>query len=125
AGMKTIHVFDMTQPIIDQPELLIRQGGSHTATTVMTTDDNVSHLKYIYCIIEHTEQIHITVDNYIGNVAMNEYFARFGIGDLIRRYSAVGATYPQYWRLLPFRETLEKIGIISECLFYKFFISFK
>src|SRR5690606_9277371 len=69
AGMKTIHVFDMTQPIIDQPELLIRQGGSHTATTVMTTDDNVSHLKYIYCIIEHTEQIHITVDNYIGNVA--------------------------------------------------------
>ena len=38
--------------------------------------------------------------NYVGNVAVNKHLARFGIGDLVGRYTAIGTAYSQNRRVL-------------------------
>src|SRR6185503_6608560 len=68
------HVLNVTQPIIDQPELQDVHRSLNAATAVVATDDYVIHFEHIHCELHHGKTIDVCVDDDIGNIAMDKHF---------------------------------------------------
>lgn len=93
-------ILDMSQPVVDEPMLMILQRRLDPAAAVVTTDDNVLHLEHIHRKLDDRQAVEIGMDDDIGDIAMNKDFTRPEIDDLIRRDAAVGAADPKIFRRL-------------------------
>ena len=51
--------------------------------------DHVFYLQYVHSIVEHAEHVHVGMNANVGNIPVNEHFARFGAGNLVGRYATV------------------------------------
>ncbi len=79
----------MTEPVIDQAVIHIFQGCLDTTTTIMAANDNVLDLENLDSIVNDRETIQVCVDYDICNIAMNKYFTRHQVHDLVCRNPAV------------------------------------
>ena len=43
-----LHILEMAKPIVDQPKLVVAQGGQYPTATVMPTNDDVLHAEHIH-----------------------------------------------------------------------------
>src|SRR5476651_669415 len=84
---------------------------AHSATSVMSNHDNVFHLQYIDCELEHREVIRILWWSEIGYVSVHEEIARIETDDLVGRHPAIGAANPKILRCLLTFESAEEVGI--------------
>src|SRR3569833_687743 len=98
--MQAVNIFDMDQPVVDQPELLVAHSRYYTPAAVVPRHDDVFYLQHIHCIIQYRKHIHIRMDHHIGDVAVYEYLARLGIGDLVGWFLVVGEHYTHLWWVL-------------------------
>jgi hypothetical protein len=81
------------------------------AASVVAYDDDMLHLENLDGELKGGGEVGIVRDRQVGNVAVNEHFARVEIDDFGRRHTAVRAPYPKVaWPLLA-DETTEKTGI--------------
>ena len=55
----------------------------------MTADDDVLNFNYVHRKLYDGKTIQVRVHNNIGNIAMNKYFARWQVYDLVGWHSAV------------------------------------
>ena len=68
----------------------------------MPADDDVFYLQHFHGKLNDGEAVHIGVNDQIGDVPMDEHFARLNPHDRIGGHAAVGATDPKKLRrLLP------------------------
>ena len=84
----------LPQPVIDESELVIAQGREHAAAAVVAADDDVPHAQDVHCELDRRKAVEVAVGNDVGDVAMDEHFARQEADDLVGRNPAVGAADP-------------------------------
>lgn len=86
---------DGLKPMIDQPEALAADCGANTAAAIVPANDDMFHMQLLYGEFDHGEHIQISRVDEVGDVAMDEHFARFQSGDHIGRHAAVGTAHPE------------------------------
>ena len=106
------NVFDVAQPIVAQSEPVAPQRRLHAAATVMSADNHVLDLEDFDRELHDRQTIQVVVDDEIGDVAVDEQFARRQPNDLIRGHAAVRATNPQIFRRLLTRQFAKKFRVV-------------
>lgn len=107
----TLHVLNMSQPVVDQSQAVVTESRQHATTAIVSTDDDVSNPQGIDSKLESRQAIEIGVYHKVGDVSMNEHLARQQADNLIRRNATIGTANPQILRGLLAREPAEEIGI--------------
>ena len=110
-GIEADDVLDMPQPVVDQAMFAVLQRRLHPTAAVVTTDDDVLDAQDIDGELQHREAVEVGMDDDIGDIAMDEDFARRQVDDLVGRDATVGTADPEVVRRLLPREALEEAGI--------------
>ncbi len=114
----------MPQPIVNQTKARIFKRGFHAAAVVMSANDNMFNLKNINGKLNYRKTIHIGMNNKIGDVSVNEHFARQKSDAVGRRDAAVGTANPEKFGRLQSGKFFKKLRIaflqISRPLFVLF-----
>lgn len=72
-GVLLFHeVFDVFQPMIQQPGGLVFKDGLNATAVVMATDNNVLHAQEINGVLQNTHEIDVCVDDLVGNVTADK-----------------------------------------------------
>jgi hypothetical protein len=117
AHMPKCDIFDMPQPIVYKARGAPFGNSVHTAATIMTDHHNVLYAQCFDSILQYRETIKVGVNDDIGDVSMNEYFARIETNDLVCGHPTIRAPDPQVPRRLLSRQTREKFGILAQPVF--------
>src|SRR5262249_10348379 len=99
------------KPVIDKAATLSVDSGAYAATTIVADHENVLHLQDVGGELKPGEVGRILRRRQIGNVAMNEQFARIEPDDFVGWDTAVRAPDPKIFRRLLAGETLEETRI--------------
>ena len=94
-------VLHVTQPVVDEPELLPLVGGPHSSAPVMAADNHIPDAEDVDGKLQDREAIEVGVDDEIGDVSMYEQLAGKQADNLVSGNAAVRTAYPQVpWGLL-------------------------
>lgn len=106
------HVANVTEPVVDQTQVMVFAGCFHAPAAVMTTNDYVLHLENGNRILDYAETIEVGVNNDIGNVSMYKDFAGGQTDNLICRHAAVRTADPEILGALFLTEFLKELWIV-------------
>ena len=95
-----LHVLVVSQPVIDEAEAQITVCGLDATVAIVTDDENVLYTQRIDPVLQYRQAVEVAVDHLIGDVAVDEDFARQQACDLVGRYARVGTADPQILRFL-------------------------
>ena len=96
-----LHILEMAKPIVDQPKLVVAQGGQYPTATVMPTNDDVLHAEHIHRELDCGETVQVGMNNYVGDVAMDEHLSGEQTDNLVGRHTTIRAADPEVaWCLL-------------------------
>ena len=73
--MQGANILNVTQPVINQSQVLVLQRGQYSTAAVMSTDDDVFDEQHLNCILNCGKTIEIRVHYNVGHVAMHKHFA--------------------------------------------------
>src|ERR1700751_2692149 len=105
-----VKIFDLHEPIIDQAVVCGRHGGLHSATTVMSPNDNMFDPENLHRVLNDRNAVQIRRIDQIADVSMDKQFSGHQTNDFVRWYSAVSASDPKkLWGLL-LRQLAKIIG---------------
>ena len=97
-----VHVLDVAQPVVGEADAPVLERRRDAAAAVMAADDDVLDFQHVHGELHHGEAIEVRMDDDVGDVAMDEQFARAQSHDLVGGHAAVRASDPQVaWPLLP------------------------
>ena len=68
-------------------EIVVR--GRDPSAAVVAADNDVFHLEHVDGVLQHRKAVQVGVHHDVGDVAVDEHFARREVGDLVRRNAAV------------------------------------
>jgi hypothetical protein len=88
-------VLHVAQPVICEAKFEILHRSLDTAAAIVAADNYVTDLQQIYCELQHRQAIEVSVDNYVGDISVDEQFARGEADELSWRYATVRTTNPQ------------------------------
>ena len=120
--VNSVHVFDVSQPFVDQPKILVGEGVLHAATAVVTAHNHMFDLEDFDRILQNAQHVEVGVDHLIGDIAMDEQLPWRSSRDLFGRNPAIGAANPKIFRLLTSNEPLEKFRIYLKLLLHISFV---
>ncbi len=120
-----IDVAYVANPIVRQPDAPVLKGGAHTRAAVVPHHNDVLHIKVLNRKLNDGQNIQVSVNHQIGNVAVNKNLSWSQARDLIGRHSRVGATDPQIFRILLVCKTGEKRRIRARSRLHPLAIVFK
>jgi hypothetical protein len=99
--MLLLHIPKVTQPIITQTDSVAPDGRLDTAATIVTADDDVTHLQDIHRKLDNRQTVEVGMHDQVGDIPVNEELARKKADDLVCGHAAIRAADPQIrWRLL-------------------------
>ncbi len=104
-------VLDVPQPIVDEPKSLASQGGEDPAAAVVSHDEDVFDVQYVYGELHDTQAVQVRVHDHVGHIAVYENLSRNEPHNLICRHSAVGASNPQVIRTLLFGKGRKEVRL--------------
>ncbi len=53
--VQAVHILDVAQPLVDQPQRLLRHRRLHAAATVVAADDDVLHMQVLHRVLQHAQ----------------------------------------------------------------------
>jgi hypothetical protein len=112
--MLDVHVLHMAQPVVGESDTAPRERSMHPGTAVMAAHDHMLDAEDIDGELQHRQAVEVGVHDHVGDIAVNEQFARLQADDLVGWHPAVGAAYPEILGRLLARETLEEIGVAGD-----------
>ena len=107
-GANFVHIF---QPLIGKPQFAILQRRFDAAAAIMATDNDVTYLQNVDCILHDGQAVGVAGGYDIGNIAMDKKFSGKQPDNFIGRHAAVGTSNPQILRLLEMGKSLKKPGV--------------
>ena len=103
---------NMANPVIKDAASTRRERGGDTSASVVTANDDVLNLEFVYREVDHRKTIEIAVHNQVGNIAMHEDFTWHESDDFVGGNPTIGAADPEVLRVLLSREILEESRMI-------------
>jgi hypothetical protein len=116
SSVEMIDILDMTDPVIEDTMRLLSEGSLDPTTSIVSADDDMLYSEHIYGIGEHAEHIHISMDDHIGDISLDEYFSRLCSYYLVGGDATIWTTDPKKWWSLSVCEFCEEFWIIFEIL---------
>ena len=107
----TLHISDVSQPGIEDAQVVGLHGGFHAPAIVVPANDNVIDLQVEYCIVDDRLCAEVGIGDHVGNVAVYKSLAGGDAHELFGSHQAVGAADIKYFRALPLRHVLEIFGV--------------
>lgn len=98
--METVNVSDVSQPRVEQTQILGSHGGLYTSATVVTADNNVLDTEMTDGIVDDTHGVEVGVADEVGNVAMDKCLAWLKTSDLLSGDARIGTSNPEVLRIL-------------------------
>ena len=105
------HILDMAEPVVGEADSFAAEHGADAAAAIVSDDHDVFHAQHIDRVLDHRKTVQVGVDDDIGDVAVDENFAREEADNFVGGHAAIGATDPKVFGILLAREFLEKIRI--------------
>ncbi len=84
----------MTEPGLQGPKVIEREGSFDPATPVVTSHYDVLHLQVLHRILNDSQSIDVTRRDQVGNIPMDEDLPRFQPDDFIGRDSGIRTADP-------------------------------
>jgi hypothetical protein len=109
--MLVMDVLDMPEPVVDEAETPIGEGGGDAGAAVMANHKDVAHFQIVHGELEDRKAAQVGMDDDVGDVAMDENFPRDESENFIGRDAAVGTANPQIFRMLGAGEAMEEFRI--------------
>ena len=104
---------NVLEPVLQHPGSGVLLDGRDAAASVMTAHNNVPDLQDLDGVLKHAHQVHVGIDDLIGNVPVDEDIARQQSCDLVRRHTAVGTSDPQVLGPLLLLQLCEEAGALD------------
>lgn len=92
--MLGVDVLDVAEPVIDEAQLVPIHCGADASATIVADDHDVLDFQHLDGKLDHGEAVEVGMNDDIGDISMDEDFARFEADDLVGRDSAIGAADP-------------------------------
>lgn len=89
--VQTVHIADISQPWIENSQVGRTHGGFDASAVVVAANNDVLDVEMPDRVIDNAHDVEITVRHEVGNVAVNENFARLEPHDFVGWYTAVAA----------------------------------
>ena len=71
-----LHILNIEQPVIDQPQALLFNGSHHATTTIVTTHNHMFDFQVFNGKLHHRKAVHISVHHHIGDIAVDKHLSR-------------------------------------------------
>lgn len=110
--VQAVDVADVTQPGVEQAEVLGGHGGLDTAAAVVAADDDVLDAEVADGVVDDGHDIEVGVADEVGDVAVDEGLAGLEAGDLLGGDARVAAADPEILGVLALSEGGEEAGIL-------------
>lgn len=91
ALMQTVDVADVTQPRVQQTEVLGCHGGLDATTAVVAAYNDVLDLEVAHGVVDDGHDVQVNVVDEVGNVAVNEHLAGVDASESFGGDARVGA----------------------------------
>src|SRR5690606_23068150 len=105
---------DMTEPPVDEPDMVVLGGRFDATATIVPADNDVLHSQHAHSVLDHTLAIEVAMHNHVGDVAMHKDFAWIETYDLVGRHAAIGTADPKEFWLLAFGQFGEELRVVAE-----------
>ena len=102
------------KPLLNRSSRVARENGAYAPASVVPADDHVLDPENVNRILKHGDTIQIGWRNDVGDIPMDEHFARTQADDLVRRHSTVRTPDPQVTRRLLCDEIREESRIVVQ-----------
>lgn len=109
--MEAVHVADVSQPGVQQPEVLGCHGGLDAAAAVVAADDDVLDAEVLDGVVDDAHGVEVSVADKVGDVAVDKCLAGLEAADLLGGDARVGASDPKVLGGLAGGEVLEEVGV--------------
>src|SRR5450432_2550413 len=114
--MFPLNVLNVSQPVVNQTQLLVTQSGEYTTATIVPANDDVAYAQDLDGELNGREAIQVSVNHQIGDVAMNEHLTGLGVDDLVGWHTAIRAADPEILRRLLRRQASKEVGVLLDHL---------
>jgi len=114
--VESVDVANVTEPWIQQAQVLGRHGSLDAAAAVVAADDDVLDVEVAHGILDDAHNVKVGVDHQVGDVAVDEGLARLQAGNLLCRDARVAASNPQILGTLAGTQLGEEAGIFLPLL---------
>ena len=94
------NILDMAQPIVDETQTVVAQGGANATAAVVSADNYVLHFENVDGELKHRQTIEIGVYHDVGDIAMYKQLTGRQPNQIVGRYATVRAADPQILRCL-------------------------
>ena len=105
------NILNVTEPVVDEAEALIEQGGGHPAAAIVTDHDDVLDLEDVDGVLQNGKAVEVGMADDVCHIAVHEEFTGIETHDFIRWYAGVCTADPEVLGGLLACQTFEKIWI--------------
>lgn len=110
--VQAVDVADVSQPGVQETEVLGGHGGLDAAAAVVAADDDVLDAEVLDGVVDDAHGVEVSVADEVGDVAVDKCLAGLEAADLLGGDARVGASDPEVLGGLAGREVLEEVGVV-------------
>jgi hypothetical protein len=114
AAVFLVDILHVTQPVVGQTDPLAGHRRVHAGAAVMAAHDHVLDAQHLDGELQHRQAVQVRMRHDVGDIAMNEEFARQQVDDFIGGHAAVGTAYPQIFGRLLRRQLGEELLVLRQ-----------
>jgi hypothetical protein len=118
AVVHAMHVSDVADPVLQEPQVLFGHGGSHCTAVVVASNDDMLYAQELDSKLNYGECIEIRANHEIAHVSVHKNFTGTKTQYFVGRNTTVGATNIQVFGLLWTSNSLEEVRILGFRLFH-------
>lgn len=114
--VQPIDVTDVSQPGIENAQVLRGHGRLDAAAAVVPAHDNVLDLEVGDSVLDHAHGVEVRVADQVGDVAVDKRLTRLEARDLLRGDARVAASDPEVLGVLASRDLFEEFRVLGDLL---------
>jgi len=112
-------------PCINNAKIIMRHRCTNSPASVVTTYNDVPHLKVMNGIFQNTQHIEISMYDHIRDVSVHKHIAGMTSGYFIGRHTTIRTSDPEYLGMLTQGHFVEIFGVAFQLFLCPLGISFE
>lgn len=120
--VNALSVADVSDPVLQQSQVLILSGSLHRAATIVSRNDDVLHAQHFHGKLDHRQHAQVASNNKVSHVAMYKHFAGTKAKNFIGWDAGVAAANVEVLRHLFTAYLFKEIRVSLFAIFHPFLV---